>query len=91
MKKNYILDTNVLLHDPGSMRSFQDNTVIVPIYVIEEIDHFKKEATELGRNAREVARILDGYRQQGKLAEGVELEGGGELCVALDPDFPLEQ
>jgi len=91
MHKNYILDTNVLLHDPGSIRSFQDNTVIVPIYAIEEIDHFKKEATELGRNAREVARILDGYRQQGKLAEGVPLEGGGVLRVDLDPDFSLDR
>ncbi len=91
MQKNYILDTNVLLHDPGSIMSFQDNTVIVPIYVIEEIDHFKKEATELGRNAREVARVLDGYRQTGKLAEGVKLEGGGVLRVALDPDFPLDR
>ena len=51
MQKIYILDTNVLLHDPGSLRSFQDNTVVVPIFVIEEVDHFKKEASELGRNA----------------------------------------
>jgi PhoH-like ATPase len=83
MRKNYILDTNVLLHDPGSLRSFQDNTVVVPIYVIEEVDHFKKEASELGRNAREVSRLLDGYRVQGRLAEGVPLEGGGTLRVAI--------
>jgi PhoH-like ATPase len=86
LRKAYILDTNVLLHDPGSLRSFQDNTVVVPIYVIEEIDHFKKEASELGRNAREVSRLLDGYRQQGNLANGVRLESGGTLCVALGDD-----
>jgi len=90
LRKAYILDTNVLLHDPGSLRSFQDNTVVIAIYVIEEIDHFKKEASELGRNAREVSRILDGYRQQGNLANGVTLEGGGTLCVALgDEAHPL--
>ena len=90
MRKTYILDTNVLLHDPGSVRSFQDNILIIPIYVIEEIDHFKKEASELGRNAREVSRMLDGYRRQGNLAQGVEVEGGGLLRVVLDQDYPLE-
>jgi PhoH-like ATPase len=89
MRKIYILDTNVLLHDPGSIRSFQDNVVIVPIYVIEEVDHFKKEATELGRNAREVSRILDAYRTQGNLSEGVSLEGGGLLRVILHQDYGL--
>jgi PhoH-like ATPase len=89
LRKAYILDTNVLLHDPGSLRSFQDNTVVVPIYVIEEIDHFKKEASELGRNAREVSRLLDGYREQGNLADGVTLESGGTLRVALGDEEHL--
>ena len=90
MRKNYILDTNVLLHDPGSLRSFEDNTVIVPIYVIEEVDHFKKEATELGRNAREVSRLLDDYRKLGNLSAGVEMEGGGLLRVAIDQNGSLD-
>jgi PhoH-like ATPase len=90
MRKNYIIDTNVLLHDPGSLHSFQDNIVVVPIYVIEEVDHFKKEASELGRNAREVSRVLDKYRKRGNLARGVELEGGGALKVVLDEQNPLE-
>lgn len=90
MRKNYILDTNVLLHDPGCLRSFQDNAVIVPIYVIEEVDHFKKEASELGRNAREVSRILDTYRRRGNLAEGVEIEGGGCLRVVIHHEHPVE-
>ena len=55
MKKNYVLDANVLLHDPHAIFKFEDNDVIVPIYVIEEIDRFKRDATERGRNAREVA------------------------------------
>ena len=60
--KNYILDTNVLLHDPNSLLSFEDNHVLLPIEVIEEIDRFKRESTELGQNARTVSRMLDGFR-----------------------------
>jgi PhoH-like ATPase len=52
--KNYILDTNVLLHDPNSLLSFAENNVLIPIEVIEEIDRFKRESTELGQNARGV-------------------------------------
>ena len=52
MKKNYVLDTNVMLHDPYAFDAFEDNNVIIPIYVIEEIDGFKKSQDELGRNAR---------------------------------------
>ena len=48
MKKRYLLDTNVLLHDPTALTAFQDNSVLVPIYVIEEIDRFKKQLTRLG-------------------------------------------
>lgn len=58
MKKNYIVDTNVLLHDPGAVTSFDDNNVIVPIQVVEEVDHFKKEMSELGRNARYFSQFL---------------------------------
>ncbi len=83
MKKNYILDTNVLLHDPGAMFSFDDNDVIVPIQVVEEIDHFKKEMSERGRNARHVSQLLDGFRRTGRLADGVRLESGGRLRVVI--------
>ena len=71
--KNYILDTNVLLHDPNSLLSFKDNHVLIPIEVIEEIDRFKRESSELGQNARTVSRTLDGLRNQGSLSEGVTL------------------
>lgn len=83
MAKNFVLDTNVLLHDPQALFAFGDNTVIVPIYVIEEIDTFKKDLNELGRNARQVARYLDGFREQGSLGEGVRLPNGGCLKVAF--------
>lgn len=81
MKKNYVLDTNVLLHDPNAIFSFEDNNVIIPIYVIEEIDGFKRELSELGRSARQNTRNLDALRQQGSLSEGVSLPGGGRLFV----------
>src|SRR6476646_2773196 len=84
MRKTFVLDTNVLLHDPRAIFHFADNTVVIPIYVLEEIDHFKKELSERGRNAREVARRLDELRNNGAhLSDGVPLEGGGQLRVAL--------
>ena len=82
MKKNFVLDTNVLLHDPRALFRFEDNNVIIPIYVIEELDNFKKDQSELGRNARQVARYIDYYRRHGTLSgEGVELPDKGNLRV----------
>jgi len=79
--KNYIIDTNVLLHDPNSLLSFEDNHVLIPIEVIEEMDRFKRESSELGQNARKVSRMLDGFRGEGHLSEGVTLPNGGQLKV----------
>ena len=81
MKKQYVLDTNVLLHDPRSLFSFEDNDVVVPIYCIEEVDSFKKEQSERGRNARSVSRYLDQLRDEGNLRDGVLLDKGGTLRV----------
>ena len=81
--KNYIIDTNVLLHDPDSLLSFEDNHVLIPIEVIEEIDRFKRESSELGQNARTVSRMLDGFRGDGSLSEGVKLPNGGKLKIAF--------
>jgi PhoH-like ATPase len=83
-KKNYVLDTNVLLHDPNAIYAFDDNNVIIPIYVIEEVDTFKRDASELGRNARQIARLLDKHRHSnGGLSNLVPLENGGSVRVAL--------
>jgi PhoH-like ATPase len=79
--KNYILDTNVLLHDPNSILNFEENTVLIPIDVIEEIDRFKREPSELGQNARSVSRCLDELRAKGRLSEGVPLSTGGNLRI----------
>jgi PhoH-like ATPase len=81
--KNYIIDTNVLLHDPNSLLSFEENSVLIPIEVIEEIDRFKRESSELGQNARMVSRMLDGFRGDGSLSEGVKLPNGGKLKIVF--------
>lgn len=81
--KNYVLDTNVLLHDPQAISKFSDNMVILPLTVIEEIDRFKKDQSETGRNARQISRMIDSYRLKYKLTEGVPLENGGTLKVAI--------
>jgi PhoH-like ATPase len=81
--KNYVLDTNVLLHDARAFYAFADNNVIIPIFVLEEIDTFKKDQSELGRNARQVARLLDEYRSEGGLSNAQKLPNGGTVRVAL--------
>src|SRR3954454_7500938 len=83
MPKHFVLDTNVLIHDPRALQSFGEDEVGVPIFVLEEIDQFKKESSERGRNAREVARVLDGFRANGaRLSDGAQLPNGGRLRVA---------
>ena len=80
MIKNYVIDTNVLLLDPEAIFKFEDNNVIIPIGVIEELDKFKKDQSELGKNARQVSRSLDILRQEGDLRVGIKV-GSGKLMV----------
>lgn len=84
MNKIYVLDTNVLLQDPNAVFSFENNDVVIPATVLEEIDSKKRLADEIGRNARYVSRLLDGFRSQGRLHDGVKLPGGGNLKVELN-------
>ncbi len=84
--KIFVLDTNVLLHEPRAISRFDDNDVVLPIYVVEELDQFKKDLSELGRNAREVSRLLDELRARGRLSEGVPLDEGGTLRVGFVDD-----
>ncbi|AIQ31717.1 MULTISPECIES: PhoH family protein [Paenibacillus] len=84
MKKIFVLDTNVLLHDPNSIFAFKANEVVIPAVVLEEIDSKKRNADEIGRNARTVSRLLDGLRELGHLHSGVVLEHGGTLKVELN-------
>ncbi len=84
MKKIFVLDTNVLLHDPNAIFAFEENDVIIPAVVLEEIDSKKRNADEIGRNARGVSRSLDALREIGHLHDGVQLENGGTLRVELN-------
>ena len=90
--RSYVLDTNVLLYDPNSLFSFDEHDVIIPMTVIEEVDRFKKDLNETGRNARTISRYLDELREQGSLRDGVTLRGGGLLrvdYVTHGPDLPI--
>jgi PhoH-like ATPase len=93
MKKTFVLDTNVLLHDPRALVRFEDNNVVIPIEVVEEIDRFKRDSSEKGRNARQVSRLLDGLREKGNLAEGVEIDpiAHGQLKVVFCRSETLSQ
>lgn len=91
MKKAFVLDTNVLLHDPNAIFRFEDNDVVLPITIIEELDRFKKQPQETGRNARQVSRTLDDLRAQGHLTKGIELSNGGILRVALCDRITLKE
>ncbi|MCR8634991.1 MULTISPECIES: PhoH family protein [Paenibacillus] len=84
MKKIFVLDTNVLLQDPNAIYAFEDNEVVIPAIVLEEIDNKKRNADELGRNARQISRMMDGLRNQGRLFEGIDLPNGGRLKVELN-------
>ena len=91
MKKTFVLDTNVLLHDPKAIYRFEENDVILPIAIIEELDRFKKSLDETGRNARQVSRTLDQLRGRGSLTDGILLEGEGTLKVSLLKPLQIAQ
>ena len=84
MRKTFVLDTNVILHNADALTSFADNEVVITLDVLEELDHFKAEGNDLGRNARRAIRLLDSLRVKGTLGKGVELDGGGLLRVSLE-------
>ncbi|MDD4231788.1 MAG: PhoH family protein [Candidatus Cloacimonetes bacterium] len=83
-KKIFVLDTNVLIHNPRALFAFEDNRVVIPIVVIEEIDQFKKGLDEKSRNARQIGRYLDDLRKNGKLQEGVLTDQGGIIQVTVN-------
>jgi len=84
--KYFVLDTNVLLHNSQAISCFADNTVVLPMTVIEELDKFKKNNDELGRNARGVIRDLDRLRCQGSLGKGVRTSDGGVVWITMEKE-----
>lgn len=81
MKKTYVLDTNVIIQSPLALSSFEDNKVVLPVAVLEELDKLKNDDAERGSNARQAIRYLENLRLKGNLYEGVPLEGGGLIKI----------
>lgn len=84
MKKVFFLDTNVLIHDPDCIFKFKDNDVIIPIFVIEELDNLKQRNDVVGFNSRKASRNIDSLRQFGFLMDWVDLSNGGRFKIELN-------
>lgn len=84
MQKTFVVDTNVILFDPLAILRFGKHDVYIPLVVVEEVDRFKRDQNENGRNARHFSRIVDDLRKKGGLNEGVPLENGGKLHIIVD-------
>jgi PhoH-like ATPase len=96
-RKSFVLDTNILLHDPDAITKFHDNDVVIPMMVLEELDGMKRQADELGKNARSVLRFIDALKNKkiGDLHQGVSIDKNISVRVLLDSrnqdkkNFPL--
>ena len=84
MQKTYVLDTNVLIQTPYALQSFEDNRIVLPLAVLEELDGLKNAEGERGANARQAIRFLEALRTKGNLLEGVSLAGGGTLRLEVN-------
>jgi PhoH-like ATPase len=91
MKKIYVIDTNVLVHDPEALLRFEDNEIVLPIAVIEELDGLKRGQGEIPASVRQALRLIDSFRDLGNLSRGVPLPGGGSLRVETAGDAPARE
>ncbi len=87
-RRKVVLDTNVILFDALALMKFKDSDIHIPISVIEEVDRFKRDPGENGRNARQFSRFVDMLRERGSLAEGVQIENS-ETIVHINNDFTV--
>lgn len=90
MIKNFVLDTNVLLHNPMSIYSFTDNNVIIPLTVIEELDKFKTYTDKKGMHARQVLREIDSCIKKGALNKGAKIKSGGTLKILVGSENNID-
>jgi PhoH-like ATPase len=96
-RKTFVIDTNVLLHDPDAIKKFKENDVVIPLVVLEELDSMKRSSEEVGKNARHVMRYIDSLKNlnTGNLNEGVMIENNirVKILIELKPSekktFPL--
>jgi PhoH-like ATPase len=82
-RKVFVIDTNVLIHNPESIMSFRDNEIVIPLQVLEELDNLKTYSDQRGKSARDAIRFLDSLARKGDLNDGVRLENGSILHVSL--------
>jgi PhoH-like ATPase len=68
--KTFVIDTNVFIHRPDALLSFRDNNIVIPLWVLEELDKLKSGHEERARNARQAIRLIDTLGRRGKLSEG---------------------
>lgn len=87
-RRKIVLDTNVILFDAFAIMKFKEADIHIPISVIEEVDRFKRDPGENGRNARQFSRFVDMLREKGSLAEGVQLDNS-ESVVHINNDFTV--
>lgn len=85
--KTFVIDTNVFIHKPDAILSFRDNEVVVPLWVLEELDKLKTYSDEKGRNARESIRFLDSLAKKGDIRDGVKMPNGSILKIG----FPFNE
>lgn len=90
--KTFVIDTNVFIHKSDAILSFRDNEVIVPLWVLEELDKLKTFSDEKGRNARQAIRLIESIGKHGNLSRGVRMENGSILRVVLthEKDVPAD-
>jgi PhoH-like ATPase len=88
MIKNFVLDTNVLIHNPRSLYSFAEHNVIVPLVVIEELDKFKTNSDKRGMHARHALKQIDLLAKKGAIQNGVRLKNGGEILHSFGSGYP---
>ncbi|MGZ3650110.1 MAG: PhoH family protein [Bdellovibrionota bacterium] len=82
-KKVFIIDTNVILFDPHAIYKFAEHDVVLPLVVIEEVDKFKRDQSENGRNARTFSRLIDELRAKGAISKGIVMKSGGKFFIDI--------
>jgi PhoH-like ATPase len=85
-RKTFVIDTNVLVHDPASIKKFKDNDVLIPLSVLEELDSLKRYGDEVGKNSREVIRYIDSLKaaDQGDFHTGISIPEGPKVRIYLE-------
>ena len=90
-KKTYVIDTSVFLSDFSCINKFDNNDIVIPLKVLEEVDKHKKRQDSVGSNARSFIRILDGLREKGSLQKGVRIDKGKGIVSVVTYDSVSEK